>query len=70
MPSFGSATVSNKSYTKDAAITAFTLPAATSGDTALTYTVTGLLPAGRCHPAPAPSSRRTSCCPKPHGALG
>ncbi len=45
-PSFGAATVADRSFTQDAAITAFTLPAATGGDGALSYALTPTLPAG------------------------
>ncbi len=44
--SFGSATVADWSFTQDQAITAFTLPAATGGDGALSYALTPTLPAG------------------------
>ena len=45
-PSFGDATVADRSFTQDAAITAFTLPEATGGDGALSYALTPVLPAG------------------------
>ena len=45
-PSFGSATISDKSWTQRQAITAFTLPTATGGDGSLTYTLSPALPAG------------------------
>ena len=44
-PTFG-ASVSNKSWTQNTAITAFTLPAATGGDGTLTYSLDPALPAG------------------------
>ncbi len=45
-PTFGSATVPNQSWTRHRAITAFTLPSATGGDGALTYTLSPALPSG------------------------
>ena len=45
-PSFGSATVASQSWTQYDAITALTLPAATGGDGALSYTLTPALPSG------------------------
>ncbi len=44
-PSF-STTIPNQTWTQNQAITAFTLPTATGGDTPLTYTLTPALPAG------------------------
>ena len=44
-PTF-SATIPNQTWTQNQAITAFTLPTATGGDTPLTYTLTPALPAG------------------------
>ena len=44
-PSF-SETISNQTWTQNMAITAFTLPAATGGDSPLTYTISPALPAG------------------------
>ena len=46
MPSFGSATIADKTYTRDEAIEPETLPAATGGDGALTYSLSPDLPAG------------------------
>ena len=45
MPDFGDATVSYRSWVENSAITAFTVPAATGGDTPLSYSISGL-PAG------------------------
>ncbi len=45
-PTFGSATISDKSWTQNEAITAFTLPSATGGDGSLTYSLSPSLPAG------------------------
>ena len=45
MPDFGTASVADQSWTQDTAITSFTVPAATGGDTPLSYTASGL-PAG------------------------
>ena len=45
-PTFGNASVSDKSYTEDDPITAFTLPTASSGNAPLTYSLTPNLPAG------------------------
>ena len=45
-PSFGTATVSDQSYTTGTAITALTLPGATGGDGDLVYSLTPALPAG------------------------
>ena len=42
MPDFGDASVSDKSWTQDHAIAAFTVPGATGGNTPLSYTVSGL----------------------------
>ena len=46
MPSFGASTVSDKSYIQNSAITAFTLPLASSGDAPLSYELTPALPTG------------------------
>ena len=46
IPTFGSASVSSKSWTQNEAITAFTLPVATGGDGTLTYSLSPALPAG------------------------
>ena len=46
MPSFGASTVSDKSYIQNSAITAFTLPLASGGDTPLSYELTPALPMG------------------------
>ena len=46
VPSFGSMTISNKAWTQNEAITAFTLPVAGGGDGSLTYTLSPALPAG------------------------
>ena len=48
-PSFSGAVVPNQSYTQNAALAAWTLPAATGGDGTLTYTLTG--PGGGARPA-------------------
>ena len=45
-PSFGTATVSNQSYTQNTVITSLTLPSATGGNGVLTYALTPALPAG------------------------
>ena len=45
-PSFGTATVANQSWTQYTAISAVTLPAATGGDGALSYTLSPALPSG------------------------
>ena len=45
-PSFGGATVSAQTYTQGTAITPLTLPAATGGNDAITYTLTPALPTG------------------------
>ena len=45
MPTFGTSSVSDKSWKLNVAITAFTMPAATGGDGTLSYSATGL-PAG------------------------
>ena len=42
MPTFGTSSVSAKSWKENAAITAFTVPAATGGDTSLSYSASGL----------------------------
>ncbi len=63
MPSFGSSTISDKSFSEDEAITAFTLPEATSGNTPLTYRVSSL-PAGLSFTA---SSRQISGTPTTAG---
>ncbi len=62
MPDFGTATVSAKSWTQDTAISAFTVPAATNGNTPLSYTATGL-PAG----VSMSSARRVSGTPTAAG---
>ena len=46
LPSFGDATLADRTWTQRQAITAFTLPAATGGDGDLTYALTPDLPAG------------------------
>ena len=46
VPTFGSATISDKTWTQNQAITAFTLPTATGGDGSLTYAISPSLPAG------------------------
>ena len=46
MPTFGSSSVTNKEYMQGRAITAFTLPAATSGDAPLRYSISPALPTG------------------------
>ena len=46
VPTFGSATISDKSWTANAAITGFTLPAATGGDGTLRYSLSPNLPGG------------------------
>ena len=46
MPSFGTATVADRTYTQDQVIEPEVLPAATGGDGALTYSLTPELPAG------------------------
>ena len=61
-PSFGAATISNKSWTQRQAITAFTLPTATGGDGSLTYALTPSLPAGVTKNA----SHRVSGTPTSH----
>ncbi len=63
MPDFGTASVTAKSWTQNAAITAFTVPAATGGDTPLSYTATGL-PAG----VTMSSTRRVSGTPTASGS--
>ena len=45
-PSFGSETISNQEWVKDAAITSVTLPAATGGNGTLTYSLSPSPPAG------------------------
>lgn len=45
-PSFGSATIADKTYTRDVTIDNETLPAATGGDGALTYSISPNPPAG------------------------
>ena len=45
-PSFGTATIVDQEYTKGSAIAALTLPAATGGDTPVTYGLSPALPAG------------------------
>ena len=42
MPDFGTASVSAKSCTQNAAISSFTVPAATGGDGTLSYSASGL----------------------------
>ena len=59
-PSFGSSTITDKVYVKDAAITTVTLPAATGGDTPLTYSLSPALPTGLSFDA---SSRQLSGTP-------
>ena len=46
LPSFGDATLDDRTWTEREAITAFTLPAASGGDGDLVYTLTPALPAG------------------------
>ncbi len=46
MPTFGTATVENQTYTQNTAITTLNLPAASDGDIPLTYTLTPNAPAG------------------------
>ena len=46
MPTFGQETIDNQSYTENTGIGTVTLPAATSGDGTLTYTLTPEPPAG------------------------
>ncbi len=46
VPTFGTNTISNQSYTRNTQITPLTLPAATGGDGALNYELVGTLPAG------------------------
>ncbi len=46
VPSFGSQTIDNQSWTDGLAITSFTLPTATGGDGSLTYTLSPALPSG------------------------
>ena len=45
-PSFGDATVADRSFTKDATIATFVLPEASGGDGTLSYALTPTLPAG------------------------
>ncbi len=63
-PSFGAATIANQSWTQNQAITAFTLPTATGGDSPLTYTISPALPAGVTKNA----SHRISGTPTGHQA--
>ena len=46
LPTFGDATLDDRTWTEREAITAFTLPVATGGDGDLTYALTPALPAG------------------------
>jgi len=46
MPTFGQQTISNQAWTQNQAITAFTLPTASGGNGALTYTLSPSLPRG------------------------
>ena len=46
VPSFGTQTVADQTYSQDLAITTLNLPEATGGDTPLTYTLTPTPPAG------------------------
>ena len=48
-PSFGSATIPDRSWTQNQAITAFTLPSATGGDGTLTHELSPALPEGVAH---------------------
>ena len=60
-PSFANdATIADKVYVKDSAITTVTLPAATGGDTPLTYSLSPALPTGLSFDA---SSRQLSGTP-------
>ena len=52
-PSFGSATVGDQAYFAGTAITSLTLPVATGGTGAITYTLTGALPTGLTYNATA-----------------
>ena len=45
-PSFGSNTISDQSWTQNSAVTSMTLPAATGGSGALTYSISPSLPSG------------------------
>ncbi len=65
-PDFGAATITDQSWTRRKAITAFTLPAATGGDGSVSYTLSPALPAGvtkdtghRVSGAPAAALTRT-----------
>ena len=46
VPSFGTATVDDQTWTRNAAIAGFTLPTATGGDGAISYEIDPALPAG------------------------
>ena len=46
MPTFGTVTISNKSWTHNKAISSFRLPAATGGDGTLMYSISPALPSG------------------------
>ena len=48
-PSFGSATIPDRSWTQNRAIAAFTLPSATGGDGALTHELSPAVPEGVAH---------------------
>ena len=65
-PDFGAVTITDQSWTRRKAITAFTLPAATGGDGSVSYTLSPALPAGvtkatghRVSGAPAAALTRT-----------
>ena len=45
-PTFGTATISNKSWTRNSRISSFTLPQATGGDGTLSYSLSPALPTG------------------------
>ena len=59
-PSFGSATIPDRSWTQNRAITAFTLPSATGGDGTLTHELSPALPGGVAHD---PATREVSGTP-------
>ena len=60
MPTFGTVSIRDKTWRQNMAITAFTLPEATGGDGALTYSLSPALPAGVTRNS---STRRVSGTP-------
>ena len=66
IPDFGAASVTSKSWTQNTAITAFTVPAATGGDTPLSYTASGL-PAGVSLSSARPGRRHADGRRQRHG---